>query len=67
MSIVFLLGGCQSLMMQSPATPPPVVNALPIPLASHEFSIDAFRDDVVGEIQVITAEYEDTLSDIARR
>ena len=67
LSIVFLLGGCQSLMMQSPATPPPVVNALPIPLASHEFSIDAFRDDVVGEIQVITAEYEDTLSDIARR
>jgi len=67
LSIVFLLGGCQSLMMQSPATPPPVVNALPIPLASHEFSIDTFRDDVVGEIQVITAEYEDTLSDIARR
>jgi L,D-transpeptidase ErfK/SrfK len=67
LSIVFLFSGCQSLMMQSPATPPPVVNALPIPLASHEFSIDAFRDDVVGEIQVITAEYEDTLSDIARR
>lgn len=67
LAIVFLFSGCQSLMMQSSATPPPVVNALPIPLASHEFSIDAFRDDVVGEIQVITAEYEDTLSDIARR
>jgi L,D-transpeptidase ErfK/SrfK len=67
LAIVFLFSGCQSLMMQSSATPPPVVNALPIPLASHEFSIDAFRDDVVGEIQVITAEYEDTLSDVARR
>jgi L,D-transpeptidase ErfK/SrfK len=67
LSIVFLFSGCQSLMNQSPATLPPVVNALPIPLASHEFSIDAFRDDVVGEIQMIAAEYEDTLSDIARR
>ncbi len=65
--ILFLFSGCQSLMTQSPVTPDPVVSTLPIPLASHEFSIDAFREDVVGKIQSITVEYEDTLSDIARR
>ena len=41
--------------------------SLPIPLASHEFSIDSNRDDVVGNIQIITASKDDTLSDIARR
>jgi len=54
--------------MVSPSEPPePVVNSLPMPIASHEFNIDSFRDDVVGKVQIISAEYEDTLSDIARR
>ncbi|WP_177167677.1 L,D-transpeptidase family protein [Nitrosomonas marina] len=47
--------------------PVSAVDALPMPVASHEFSFDPFRDDVVGNVQVITANYEDTLSDIARR
>ena len=66
-SILFLLSGCQTFLSQSPEEPAPVVSTLPIPLASHEYSFDSFRDDVVGRVQVITAKYEDTLSDIARR
>ncbi len=66
LSVVFLLSGCQSFLTKSPDAAA-VNNALPIPLASHEFSFDSFRDDVIGSVQVITAEYEDTLSDIARR
>ena len=67
LSIFFLLSGCQTYLSKSPEEPVPVVSTLPIPLASHEYSIDSFRDDVIGEIQITTAEYEDTLSDIARR
>ncbi|HNP26940.1 MAG TPA: L,D-transpeptidase family protein [Nitrosomonas sp.] len=65
LSVLFFLSGCQSFLTKTPEAP--TVNALPIPLASHEFSFDPFRDDVIGSVQVITAEHEDTLSDIARR
>lgn len=59
-SAFFLLSGCQSV-------PTPAVKALPIPVASHEFTFDPARDDVVGTLQVTTTSKEDTLSDIARR
>ena len=52
-----LLSGCQSLQTRQ----------LAAPMATHEFSFDAARDDVVGSLQVVTATAEDTLSDIARR
>lgn len=64
---LLLLSGCQSLPTQQAAAPAPVIKPLPIPVASHEFSFDAARDDVVGTLQVVTAGKDDTLSDIARR
>ncbi|SFD92065.1 L,D-transpeptidase family protein [Nitrosomonas sp. Nm166] len=63
---LFLLSGCQSFLFRQSALPVPV-KSLPIPLASHEFSFNPARDDVVGTLQVITANEDDTLSDIARR
>ncbi len=63
---ILLLSGCQSFLSRQAALPP-VVKSLPIPLASHEFSFDPARDDVVGTLQIITAGKDDTLSDIARR
>ena len=63
---LFLLSGCQSFLFRQSALPTPI-KSLPIPLASHEFSFDPARDDVVGKLQVITANEDDTLSDIARR
>lgn len=36
-------------------------------MASHEFSFDPVREDVVGTLRIITVNKEDTLSDIARR
>lgn len=65
--VIILLSGCQTFLSQSPEDSAPIASTLPVPQASHEFIFDAFRDDVVGSVQVITAEYEDTLSDIARR
>lgn len=65
---LLLLSGCQSFLTQpSSALHSPAAKPLPIPVASHEFSFDPARDDVVGTLQVITAGKEDTLSDIARR
>ncbi|MDE2388176.1 MAG: L,D-transpeptidase family protein [Betaproteobacteria bacterium] len=64
---ILLLSGCQSLPTQQMASPVPKIKSLPIPVASHEFSFDSTRDDVVGTLQVITAGKDDTLSDIARR
>jgi len=63
----FLLSGCQSFLSQSQNESSAIANLPPIPLASHEFSFDPVRDDVVGKLQVINAKQEDTLSDIARR
>lgn len=67
LSTLFLLGGCQSLLTGLTAPAAPVARKLPIPLAGHEFSFDSAREDVVGALQVVTANEEDTLSDIARR
>ena len=61
-----LLGGCQSYSFWKSALPTSI-NSISIPLASHEFSFDPGRDDVVGKLQIITANENDTLSDIARR
>ncbi|MCO6429131.1 MAG: L,D-transpeptidase family protein [Nitrosomonas communis] len=67
LSTVLLLGGCQSFLTEPSVLPPPRAKPLPIPVASHEFSYDPAREDVIGTLQVITANKEDTLSDIARR
>ncbi|MCW5599655.1 MAG: L,D-transpeptidase family protein [Nitrosomonas sp.] len=62
-----LLSGCQSFVTKLSDSPEPITLSLPIPIASHEFSFDPAREDVVGTLQVITVRDEDTLSDIARR
>lgn len=64
---VLLLSGCQTFNPHPSPPPAPRVQSLPMPVASHEFSFDATRDDVVGAVQIVTADQEDTLSDIARR
>ncbi|WP_374565646.1 L,D-transpeptidase family protein [Nitrosomonas sp.] len=64
---VLLLSGCQTFNPHPSPPPAPRVQSLPMPVASHEFSFDATRDDVVGAVQIVTADPEDTLSDIARR
>lgn len=64
---VLLLSGCQTFNPHPSPPPAPRVQSLPMPVASHEFSFDATRDDVVGAVQIVTANQEDTLSDIARR
>jgi len=67
LSALFLLVGCQSFLTQPSALTTPAIKPLPIPLASHEFSFDPAREDVVGTLQIISASKDDTLSDIARR
>lgn len=57
-----VLAGCQSNAPMTVAKP-----ALPVPVAMHEFTLDNNGDDVVGAVQMIRANEEDTLSDIARR
>jgi len=60
------LTGCAT----PPVAPPTPVDpdaSLPMPLAMSEFVIDPKHDEVIGELQVIRARQEDTLSDIARR
>jgi L,D-transpeptidase ErfK/SrfK len=42
-------------------------STLPLAVATHEFVFDPVHDDVVGVVQVIRAQEEDTFSDIARR
>ncbi len=56
------LVGCQSFLAKISAPS----SQLPIPVASHEFSIDP-DEDVIGTLQVTTTIKTDTLSDIARR
>jgi L,D-transpeptidase ErfK/SrfK len=61
------LAGCQSLNRpEADASPALSVPALPTPVAMHEFTVEP-TDDVVGNVQIIRARDEDTLSDIARR
>lgn len=64
LAIGVLLAACQT----SPRGPAAsVAPELPLPVATHEFTLDPARDDVVGGVQRIQARDEDTLSDIARR
>lgn len=66
MWLVVFLAGCAT----QPIAPPPPVDPealLPMPGAMSEFVLDSARDEVIGELQVVRAFYEDTLSDIARR
>ena len=70
-----LLSGC-SLFGSRQAPAPPVVAPPPapppaplaaVPVATHEFTFDPLRDDVVGRVQVTVTGPDDTLPDIARR
>lgn len=65
-----LLGGCQSIqppaMVAQPVEAPVLSPSLPLPAAMHEFTL-ADTDGVIGEVQIVRARDEDTLSDIARR
>ncbi|MER2513294.1 MAG: L,D-transpeptidase family protein [Nitrosomonas ureae] len=65
--VFFFLTSCQSFLTQPAESANPVVRSLPMPIASHEYSFDSAREDVVGKLQIITAREDDTLSDIARR
>ena len=71
-----LLAGCSLISTpwkRQPPPPPPVViatpppaPALPLPVATHKFTLTT-DDDVVGVLQLTIASKEDTLPDIARR
>jgi L,D-transpeptidase ErfK/SrfK len=50
----------------APPPPPPPPPAEPLPVATQRFEL-APNQDVVGEVQVVKATKEDTLTDIARR
>ncbi len=56
-------GQTQAVAPAEPSLPPPI----PEPVATHRYEIDPERDDVIGVVQVVSADQEDTLSDIARR
>jgi L,D-transpeptidase ErfK/SrfK len=65
------LAGC-SLLRPVPvpppvAPPPPPAPVLERAVATHQFTFDPARDDVVGTVQVTTTGPDDTLPDIARR
>lgn len=66
-----LLSACSLLNgAGQPAEPeplPPAAPPIPEPVATHRYEIDPEREDVIGQIQVIKANHEDTLTDIARR
>jgi L,D-transpeptidase ErfK/SrfK len=50
-----------------PAPPPaPAAPALPLPVATERFELEPGQS-IVGEVQVVTAGKDDTLTDIARR
>jgi L,D-transpeptidase ErfK/SrfK len=67
-----LLGGCSLLahLHRTPPPPPPAPApeppAQPLPSANQRFEL-APGQDVVGQVQVVTASKDDTLTDIARR
>jgi L,D-transpeptidase ErfK/SrfK len=63
------LGGC-SLFRPAPPPPPPLPPPPPSPaqpVATFKFPYDAKFTGVLGELQVTTSRYEDTIPDIARR
>ena len=49
-----------------PAPPPPAAPTLPLPEATERFELEPGQS-VVGEVQVVAAGKDDTLTDIARR
>ena len=51
----------------APVEPPPPPPPIPEPVATHRYEIDPENDDVIGVVQVVVSDHEDTLSDIARR
>ena len=66
------LAGCSLLRPTAPPPAPPVAASPAAPVleravATHQFTFDPARDDVVGTVQVTTAGPDDTLPDIARR
>jgi L,D-transpeptidase ErfK/SrfK len=68
-----LLAACSllgSLHRAAPSPPPqqapPATSTLPLPVATERFELEPGQT-VVGEVQVITAGKDDTLTDIARR
>jgi L,D-transpeptidase ErfK/SrfK len=66
-SLCLVLTGCKTSAPLPVAEPLPVLPAAALePLATHLFKIND-GDNVIGEIQIIHASKEDTLSDIARR
>lgn len=64
LTATLLLASCAT---QQPAPAPDPEAAFALPMAMSEFVIDPAHDDVIGEVQVVRAREEDTLSDIARR
>src|SRR5580658_2447893 len=69
--IVLGAAGCSLFGLRHPAPPPPpppppAPPSLPMPVATERFEL-ATGDDMVGIVQVVTADKEDTLTDIARR
>jgi L,D-transpeptidase ErfK/SrfK len=63
------LGGC-SLFRPAPPPPPPAPPPPPQPaepVATFKFPYDPKFTGVLGELQVTTSRYEDTIPDIARR
>jgi L,D-transpeptidase ErfK/SrfK len=80
MALMLLLGGCSLLNapwhreapaavpLPPPAPPaPPAPPPLPLPVATHRFTLDDPGDDLVGQVQLTLTSKEDTLPDIARR
>lgn len=65
LSVTLLLANCAT-QPAAPAVVDPEAS-FAMPLAMSEFIIDPAHDDVIGELQVVRAHHEDTLSDIARR
>src|SRR5579863_253914 len=61
-----LLGQLRHPAPAPPPPPPPAPPALPMPVATERFEL-APNQDVVGEVQVVKATKDDTLTDIARR
>ena len=64
---LLLVSGCASVTAVMAPGLNAVDTALPVPKATFEFVLDTKHDDVIGDMQVIKAHYEDTLSDLARR
>jgi len=68
-AVLLTIGGC-SLFRPAPPPPPPAPPPPPQPtepVATFTFPYDPKFTGVVGELQVTTSRYEDTIPDIARR